>query len=44
MWSTDDNHMIDLAQLLNKERVELEEEEHDAAGFLGVKMTKTSEV
>ena len=41
MWSTDDNHMIDLAQLLNKEGVGLEKESN-AVGFLGVKTTKTS--
>ena len=40
MWSTDDNHMIDLERMLNKEGVDLEEE-NDAAGFLGVKMIKT---
>ena len=33
--------MIDLAQLLNKEGVDLEEE-NDAAGFLEMRMTKTS--
>ena len=42
MWSTEDNHMIELGQLLNKAGVDIEEE-NDAAGFLGVKLTKTPE-
>ena len=41
MWSTEDTHMIDLGQLLNKAGVDIEEE-NDAAGFIGVKLTKTS--
>ena len=41
MWSTDDTHIIDPAQMLNKEGVD-QEEENDAAGFIGVKMTNTS--
>ena len=41
MRSTKDKHMIDLGQLLNKAGVDIEEE-NDAAGFLGVKLTKTA--
>ena len=41
MWSTDDIHMIDLARMLNKEGIDLEEENY-AARFIGVKVTKTS--
>lgn len=39
MWSTDDQHMIDLGEELDKVSVDLEEED-DVAGFLGVKLTK----
>ena len=41
MWSTDDNHMVDIAHLSNEGGVDLEEE-NDAAGFLEMRMTKTS--
>ena len=42
MWPTEDKQGIDLGQLLNKAGVDIEEE-HDAAGFLGLELTKTSE-
>ena len=41
MWSTEDKHVIDLGQLLNKAGVDIEEE-NDAVGWIGVKLTKTS--
>ena len=41
LWSTEDQNMIDLTKLLNIEGVDLEEE-NDAAGFLGVQLTKTA--
>ena len=40
LWSTDDQHIIDLGNELNEVGVDLEEED-DVAGFLGVKLTKT---
>ena len=40
MWSTDDKYMTDLGTKLRNVGVDLEEED-DAAGFLGVKLTKT---
>ena len=40
MWSAEIKHMIDLGQMLNKAGVDIEEE-NDADGFLGVKLTKT---
>ena len=39
MWSTDEAYIYHLGGLLRAEGVELEEEV-DAAGFLGVKLTK----
>ena len=42
MWSTKDQDMTDLGILLNKNGVDIEEE-NDAAGFLGVKLTKTAD-
>ena len=41
MWYTEDQNITDLKKLLNTEGVDLEEE-NDAAGFLGVHLTKTS--
>ena len=41
MWSTEDTYMIYLGKLLNKAGVGIEGE-NDAAGFIGVKLTKTS--
>ena len=40
LWSTSDQHIIDLGNELNEVGVDLEEED-DVAGFLGVKLTKT---
>lgn len=40
MWSTDNQHIINLVNQLNQVDVELEEE-NDVTGFLGVKLTKT---
>ena len=40
MWSTEYQNMIDLKKLLITEGVDLEEE-NDAAGFLGLQLTKT---
>ena len=40
MWSTEEDHIYTLGDKLRNEGVELEEED-DAAGFLGVKLTKT---
>ena len=42
IWSTEDKRMIDLGQMLNKAGIGIEEE-NDAFGCLGVKLTKTSE-
>jgi len=42
MWSTDEKHIFELGNRLRAEGVELEEED-DAAGFLGVKLTKVPE-
>ena len=41
MWSTEDKGMINLTKMLNKEDVDLEEY-NDTAGFLRVRLTKTS--
>ena len=41
MRCTEDQHMVDLGKLLNKEGSDLEEE-NDTAGFIGVKLTKTA--
>ncbi len=41
-WSTTDQNIIDLANLLCEEGVELEEE-GDAAGFLGVKLERDAD-
>ncbi|KAL7532071.1 hypothetical protein ACHAXR_006179 [Thalassiosira sp. AJA248-18] len=41
MWSTDTDNIYALGERLRKEGVELEEED-DAAGFLGVKLVKSS--
>ena len=40
LWSTSDQHIIDLGNELNEVGVDFEEED-DVAGFLGVKLTKT---
>lgn len=42
MWSTDAKHIYDLGDLLRSKGVELEEE-GDAAGFLGVQLTRIEE-
>ena len=39
MWSTHEDHIYALGELLRAEGVDLEEED-DAAGFLGVKLNK----
>ena len=41
MWSTEDQNMINLTNLLNTEGVDPEEENY-ATGFLGVELTKIS--
>ena len=42
IWYTRDQNMVDLVKLLNKEGVDLEEE-NDATGSLSVKLTKASD-